>query len=129
MIFLIPMGKSHSNFKTYTMKIKTVFAGLSLLVLISCNKDRVCNCTVVTSGTTSTRTISELIGTDTTVVIPLNTSNQNSTTLNDVSKRKAKYNCFDKTEAINETTSNGVPGFVTITITNTGTRSYSCELE
>jgi hypothetical protein len=111
------------------MKATTLIFCLFVLVLMSCNKDRVCTCTVVTTGTSSTRTISELIGTDTTVVIPLNTSNQNSTTFNKVSKRKAKYNCFDKSEAINETTSNGVPGFVTITITNTGTRNYSCELE
>lgn len=111
------------------MKATTPIIFLFVLVLMSCNKDRVCTCTVVTTGTTSTRTISELIGTDTTVVIPLNTTNQNSTTFSDVSKRKAKYNCFDKSEAINETTSNGVPGFVTISITNTGTRNYSCELE
>ncbi len=111
------------------MKATALIICLFVLALMSCNKDRVCACTVVTTGTTSTRTISELIGTDTTVVIPLNTSNQNSTTFNKVSKRKAKYNCFDKSEAINETTSNGVPGFVTISITNTGTRNYSCELE
>lgn len=113
------------------MKTKIIIALTSCLVffLISCNKDRVCTCTVVTTGTTSTRTISDLLGTDTTVVIPLNTSNQNATTFSKVSKRKAKYNCFDKSEAINETTSNGVPGLVTITITNSGTRSYSCELE
>jgi hypothetical protein len=111
------------------MKNTILITCLFVLVLMSCNKDRVCTCTVVTSGTTSTRTISDLIGTDTTVVIPLNTSNQNSTTFSKVSKRKAKYNCFDKSENINETTSNGVPGLVTISITNTGTRSYSCELE
>ena len=111
------------------MKIFQPVAIIFVFFLFSCNKDRVCKCTVVTTGTTSTRTISDLIGTDTTVVIPLNTSNQNATTFNKVSKRKAKYNCFDKSEAINETTSNGVPGLVTISITNTGTRNYSCELE
>ncbi|MCU0361459.1 MAG: hypothetical protein MUF75_12230 [Bacteroidia bacterium] len=111
------------------MKNIILIASFFVLALMSCNKDRVCTCTVVTTGTTNTRTVSDLLGTDTTVTIPLNTTNQNSTTFNDVSKRKAKYNCFDKSESINETTSNGVPGLVTITITNTGTRNYSCELE
>jgi hypothetical protein len=111
------------------MKNTSLIACFFVLLLMSCKKDRVCKCTVVTSGTTSTRTISDLIGTDTTVVIPLNTSNENSTTFNSVSKRKANYNCFDKSEAINETTSNGVPGLVTISITNKGTRTYSCDLE
>ncbi len=111
------------------MKIYYPIVLIIALLSFSCNKDRVCNCTVVTTGTTSTRTISDLIGTDTTVVIPLNTSNQNVTTFNKVSKRKAKFNCFDKSESINETTSNGVPGLITISITNSGTRNYSCELE
>jgi hypothetical protein len=102
----------------------------SVLTFISCKKDRVCNCTITTTGTTNTHTEFNL-GTpiDTTISVPLSTSSTNDITFYKVTKRRAKNNCFDKSEDVNETTQNGVPGFVSITVTNTGKRKYKCELK
>lgn len=111
------------------MKLYLIPSLFIALILLSCKKDRVCKCTVITTGTTNTTTKAELLGVDTTVSIPLNTTNVNTITYNDVSKKKAKFNCFDKSEVVNESTNNGIPGIMDITITNTGNRVYDCELE
>lgn len=121
------MDKLRLNFKINTMKKLAVL--FSIFVFVSaCKKDRVCECTVVTSGETITTT--QIPGlADTSVTIPLNTMDINAITFEETSKKKAKYNCLDKTENINETTSNGIPGLVTINITNKGIRTHSCELK
>ena len=110
--------------------MKTLAALLLLSVFfVACKKDRVCSCTVVTNGTTTTRASSTAAGIDTTIVTPLNSTNVVDATFYKVSKKSAKNNCFDKSESINESTPNGIPGLVSVTITNKGTRSYSCELK
>lgn len=110
------------------MKYFLPIVALSLL-LVACKKDRTCKCTITTSGTTSTRATSEAAGIDTTIITPLYTTNQVETKLKEVSKKNAKFNCNDKEENINESIPNGVPGLFSVTITNTGTRKYSCELK
>lgn len=110
--------------KTFTI----LLMGLSVIT-VSCKKDRTCNCTVVTTGTTNTKTSSLLLGIDTTISVPLNTTNVNTITFQGVNKKMAKYNCFDRSEAVNESTNNGIPGVVEVTVSNIGTRVYSCELE
>jgi hypothetical protein len=99
------------------------------LTVISCKKNRVCNCTVTTIGTTKTTTSSELFPVDTTIITPLYTNNTNKATYKEVTKRQAKNNCFDRSEDINETSTNNIPGFVNITNQDTGTRTYDCKLE
>jgi hypothetical protein len=112
------------------MKNLIVFTLFASLVFISCKKDRVCKCTTTTTGTTSTQTKVDL-GTpiDTTIVVPLNVTSSNEITFYKVSKRKAKNNCFDKSEDVNETTQNGIPGVLSINVTNAGKKRYSCELK
>jgi hypothetical protein len=109
--------------------MKYIIILLIVAVLYSCKKDRVCNCTITTTGTTSTRTQSFLAGIDTTIRIPLNNTSASKVTFEDVSKRKAKNNCFNKSEEFNESTPNSVSGLFSITITNSGTRSYDCTLD
>lgn len=110
------------------MKNFLIVMMLSCLI-VSCKKDRVCKCTITTFGSTSTRTVSELAGIDTTIITPLNSTNEVEMTFEKVSKKKAKFNCFDKKETINESTPNSIPGLFSITITNTGTREHSCDLK
>lgn len=111
------------------MKTLTILLFSLSLLAISCKKDRVCKCTVVTTGTTNTKTSSLLLGVDTTISVPLNTTNVNTVTYQDASKKLAKFNCSDRSEEVNESTNNGIPGVVDVTISNVGTRVYSCELE
>jgi hypothetical protein len=109
--------------------MKNVIVILVACALAACRKDRVCNCTVTTIGTTETTTSSTLLQIDTTIVTPLNTSDVNKSKFKDVSKRKAAYNCFDKSEDFDETSYNNIPGFLNVTSRNKGTRSYKCKIE
>jgi hypothetical protein len=59
----------------------------------------------------------------------LNSSNTNSAKFEKVTKRVAKSNCFNRTEDIDESTNNNIPGFVNVKNRDQGTRSYSCKLE
>ncbi len=109
---------------------------ISAIFFISCKKDRVCNCTITTIGTTKTQaSVSLSLGgfpipiADTTFSSPLYTVNDNKSTFKKVRKRVAKNNCFNKAEDINESTPTNIPGFLNVTVTNTGTRSYNCKLE
>lgn len=99
------------------------------LSLLACKKTRTCDCKIVTSGTTTTLAQAEAFGVDSSIVTPLSTIEQRQTDLRKVTKKQAKYNCLDKSESINETTNNGVPGLLSISVTNKGTRNYDCELK
>lgn len=94
----------------------------------ACNKDYVCNCKIITIGTTTVNANVNLIGIDTTIITPLYTENNKTTNFYNVSSNTAECNCINKTETINETTPTSIPGFFNVTSTNQGTRSYSCEL-
>ena len=109
--------------------MKNLIFVLFLFALMSCRKDRVCNCTVTTIGTTETTTSSTILQIDTTIVTPLNTTDVNKAKFKDVSKKKAAFNCFDKSEDFDETTYNNIPGFLNVTSRNKGTRSYKCKIE
>ncbi len=102
---------------------------LSALAFSSCKKDRVCNCTVSTIGLTTTHAVSEAAGVDTTFVTPLNTRDENKSTLRKVTKRRAKNNCIKKDDDFSERTNNNIPGFFSLSITNSGTREYDCKLQ
>jgi hypothetical protein len=108
---------------------KLLFISTICLSLWACKKTRTCDCKIITSGTTTTLAQVEAAGIDTSIVTPLSTIEQRQTELRKVSKKQAKYNCLDKSESINETTNNGVPGFLSISVTNKGTRNYDCELK
>lgn len=113
----------------------------SLLLLsvffIACKKDRVCDCTITTSGTTTTKaTVAIDLGlgipiplADTTFNAGLYKVDENKITMNKVTKRTAKNNCFSKTEDINESNPTVIPGFLNVTVTNVGTRTYNCKLK
>jgi hypothetical protein len=118
------------------MKKLILLTSLTSFIFISCKKDRVCNCSITTSGTTTTQAnVSISAGgfpipiADTTFVAPLYKVDQNKITYTKVKKRVAKNNCFNKTENINESNPTIIPGFLNVTVTNTGTRTYSCKLE
>ncbi len=98
-------------------------------IFISCNKDRVCNCTITTSGFTTTKASVILLGIDTTIVSPLYTVNTNKTTFYKVSNKTAESNCSNRNETINENNPISIPGFLVVSSNNIGERSHECELE
>jgi len=102
---------------------------ISCLIFVSCKKDRVCSCTTTTTGLTTIRTEISLAETDTSVTTPLSTTSTNDITFFKVTKRAAKNNCFNKSENVNESSQNGIPGIINITTTNTGKRNFDCKLE
>jgi len=116
------------------MKNTLTIIFLSGLFFSACKKDRVCECTVTTSSTTSTRT--QLPGfppllpeTDTTFVSSAITTMIEKTTYQDVSKKKAKFNCVDKEETFSNSAPTSIPGIFTINTTTTGKRTYVCSIE
>lgn len=111
------------------MKPVLILLSLAGWMFVSCKKDRVCKCTVSVSGLTYTRAISSAAEVDTTIITPLNGSNENEITLKEVTKRRAKNNCISREEEFEDVNKSGFPGLVEVTITNKGTREYDCELE
>lgn len=126
------------------MKTTTFFFAALLVLLASCRKDRTCNCTVTSEGTTTTRNQTE--GTsisisplppivvvepiDTTVTTPFSNSKTETTIYKDVKARTAKYNCVSSfEETISENNVQTIPGTATITSTQTGKKIYSCKIE
>ena len=114
---------------------KTCFFLFLIVIGASCRKNRTCNCTVVTDGTSTIRTqlagIPILLpGTDTTVVQPLYTVNTKKTDYKKVNKHDMRRVCLEKSEeTINSTSSNVVPGIYTITTTNEGKKTFTCKIE
>jgi hypothetical protein len=97
--------------------------------LVSCNKDHICNCTVTTYGTTETTTSSTILQVDTTIITPLSSTDVTKAKFKKISKRKAKFNCFDRSEDFDETSYNNIPGFINVTTREKGTRDYNCKIE
>ncbi|MCC6369403.1 MAG: hypothetical protein IT236_00215 [Bacteroidia bacterium] len=116
------------------MKKYFLFPALALAI-ISCKKDRVCNCTITVQGTTISRTQTLglpplLNGTDTTITQPLFTINSEKKTYNKVREKDMRKTCFStSSESINQSSNNVVPGIYTITTTQTGTKTYDCKIE
>jgi hypothetical protein len=126
--------------------MKTIFFNLSIfcLCLISCKKERSCNCTVLTQGTTTTHnqaagiSISIPIVGSITLTQPSDTTMMNSYTDNGtkkmnyekVSKKTMKKTCPSSyEETFNDNSSLITPGSSTVTTTNSGKRSYTCKIE
>lgn len=105
------------------------------LILFSCKKTRVCNCTVTTSGSTAQHTQLEgapplLPPSDTTVTLPVYTVNTLKKTYPKTRPNDMRDACFSKSEeSIGRSYSTVVPGIYTITTTETGTKTYECKIE
>ena len=100
----------------------------------ACKKDRVCECTVTSTITTTRRTQTEgfppfLPSTDTTEVISATTIKTEKSIFEKVSKKLTKFNCFDKTTPVDNTSTTYVTGTYTNTTTDKGTKDYSCKIE
>ncbi len=98
------------------------------LPLFSCKKDRTCKCTVDTNGNTTTRIMISDGSVDTTFISPLVNSSETKIEYKEVTKKKAKFNCISRSEDFNDVYPFGVPGVAAITTTNSGTRTYDCEI-
>lgn len=123
----------------------TLFILISIcLSIVSCKKDRTCSCTVVSQGTTTTR--SQTAGTsitipllgsfsivaakDTTVISPYLNTNNKKTDFDKISKRKAKRNCIESYEESYDESSRVVAvGTSTLTITDNIKKTYTCKIE
>ena len=120
-----------------------ILTGISLS-FASCKKERTCSCTVVSQGTTTTR--SQTAGTsitipllgsfsivaakDTTVISPYLNTNNKKTDYDKISKRKAKKNCLASYEENYDENSRIVAvGTSTLTITDNIKKSYTCKIE
>lgn len=113
-----------------------IFLPFLAIILVSCKKDRVCNCYITTTGTTTTNaSVSLSLGgfpipiADTSFTSPLFTQDQNKITYTKVKKKTARNNCLSRSENINETNPTIIPGFLNVTVNNKGTRVYDCKLE
>jgi hypothetical protein len=117
------------------MNVKTISSAVFILLLFSCTKNRVCNCTITSQGTTNTTTYTSGIpgvvpeGSVTTTT-PFYTTNTVKTKYSKVSKYDMRSVCFTSSEeSINSTTNNSAPGLYSVVTTETGTKSYSCKIE
>ena len=107
----------------------TIIKLICVFINDQCWVSRVCNCTITTSGFTTTKASVILLGIDTTIVSPLYTVNTNKTTFYKVSNKTAESNCANRNETINENNPTSIPGFLVISSNNVGERSHECELE
>ncbi|MBA3663148.1 MAG: hypothetical protein H0W61_02935 [Bacteroidetes bacterium] len=122
------------------MKIPLLFCSIAV-ILLACEKDRTCKCTITKTGTsTTTAHISASITIpgipfplppitfDTTSSTGVNESQIVERKMIKVKKREASYNCISYTEPYNETTYNIVPNF-SLTTNSVGTKEYKCDLK
>jgi hypothetical protein len=132
------------------MKFYFSFICLLAIVFISCGKkDRVCSCTVATSGTITTHSQSSAItyslnlglplpippleitqAKDTTIVTPVSYADTRTVNYAKISKRNMETNCpktFEETYHDGSTTI--IPGSSTVTATEAGKKTYMCEIE
>ncbi len=121
------------------MKNTIVFA-LACLTFVACKKDRTCSCTYTKTGTSTTTAKADIILipgfptplADTSFVTPVNEVQNTDKKIEKVNKRDAKSNCISYSEPYTETTLTSVPSAsfnLSIIITNTGTKRYSCKLK
>lgn len=126
------------------MKFYVFALSIFCLTVVSCKKDRTCNCTVITSGvkTTHNQTAGNTINipplppvvivpaTDTTYSNSYSTSSRQITSYNKVSKKSMNTSCAASFE---ETTGDVslilTPGTSTVTTTDAGLRKYTCKIE
>jgi len=127
------------------MKAKLAILFILSLLGSSCKKERTCNCTISESGnrTTHSKTAGTSISIipgippielspakDTTFVSPYMYNNTAVAKYDKVSKGAMRKNCAaNYEESVNEQEVNIVPGSSTITITQSGIKTYSCKIE
>lgn len=126
------------------MKFYLLVLGIAGLIFISCKKDRSCNCTVSTRGTTITRNqtagitlpipgfppIEIIPGSDTTVVTPFTDSNIDNTSYRKVSKNTMNERCpTTSEETFNDHSVVITPGTSTVTTSTYGKKTYACEVK
>jgi hypothetical protein len=119
------------------MKNVLIVAIILANVFLACKKeDRVCECYVTKTGTSTTTSklsfsvalLGEIPIIDTTYVTQVNEINQVDETYNHVTKKQAKMNCISHKEPYNETDIHTAPP-QTLTTTDAGTRNYDCKLK
>jgi hypothetical protein len=119
------------------MKKTLILAALIANAFMACKKaDRVCECSVTKTGTSTTMaalTFSlPLIGNvpiiDTSFVTTVSDVFTYERTLVDVTKKQAKNNCLGYEEPYKEVTTNSAPPLLLVT-TETGNRVYDCNLK
>jgi hypothetical protein len=130
--------------------------GISAIFFVSCRKERVCSCSVVTSGTKQTQahkaavvsnlTFSLNLGLplppieipdveisperDTSYSTNFNYTNAYKANYDKISKRQMQSNCpstFEETFSDGSTTI--VPGTTTVITTESGKKTYKCKIE
>lgn len=111
------------------MKIPAIMLMTMCVLFCACRKTRVCECKITTNGTTTNTALVPLVPIDTSITTPLSTSDLVTSRYYKVTKREAKTNCFDRSEDVKETTTNSVPGLLSITTEVKGTRKYECTLK
>ncbi|MBK7310135.1 MAG: hypothetical protein IPI93_04930 [Sphingobacteriaceae bacterium] len=118
------------------MKKVIIIAVVSANMFLACKKDRTCECSVTTNGTSTTQASLSfsipIIGNvpiiDTTVVTNVVDIYNYDRELSDVTKKQAKNNCLSYEEPYKNITTNSAPPLVMIT-TETGKKTYDCELK
>ncbi len=125
------------------MKALTYTLGIACLFLISCKKNRTCNCTVNTSESTTIRnqtagTSFSLLGTPLVLVPPSDTtvttihgySTVEKKNYDKVSKKTMRGNCASSYQTTDEDSYVSLTaGTSTVTTNKTVTKKYSCVIE
>ncbi len=113
---------------------------LITLVFCACKKDRVCSCTVIKTGTSTTKAKGSLVLfagfstniADTTITTNVTEVQVIEKEMKEVSKKTAKNNCISYTEPYSETIPTSVPSTsfnLSIVVENKGEKKYDCELK
>ncbi len=122
--------------------MKKVIAIMCLITLVfcACKKDRVCSCTVIKTGTSTTKAKGSLVLfagfstniADTTITTNVTEVQVIEKEMKEVSKKTAKNNCISYTEPYSETIPTSVPSTsfnLSIVVENKGEKKYDCELK
>ena len=109
------------------------------IVFFACKKDRTCECTVTKTGTSKTngKVEQNLFGfpvalADTTFETKVNEIRSYDITMDKVTKKTAKNNCFSYSEPYSEKTITSVPASsfnLSVVVTDEGVKDYNCKLK
>jgi hypothetical protein len=104
-------------------------------ILFSCAKERSCNCTISTSGVTTTRTQTAgfpplIAGSDTTTINGFGNYNTSTTRFEKMSRKRMRSLCPPRSEeTIKDDKLNVAPGVYTVSTSEEGTRVTECKVE
>jgi hypothetical protein len=113
-------------------------SGISLIILISaaCRKERICNCSVTKTGTSTTTAaitysvpfVGEVPLVDTSFTAPVFEYESRDRKFEKATKKEAKANCLSYSEPYSENMRTVVPNFLLVT-NSRGTITYDCSLK